>query len=273
MTIMSNQKKLYWKDKRFYIMNNMQRVKSFWGLPLALLVVSACKSTTNTTTSGKPSDEIIGRWELVEQSNIKNLAQSYPEGLPVLSFEELNNKTMVYGYDGCNQIRTEVKARNNGHIHFDDDKWVSTMMLCENVADETFKADVLSAENYSIDGNYLTVKNDSVSLRFIKIALDGKWTLSKLYNTRPTVAELFPYRKPFLQININSLEFSGHTACNAIHGKVLIHANEMKFAHVASTEMYCDNQGEKLFTDALNQIDRYELSGNKLLLYKGQKLL
>jgi len=250
-------------------------MKIFFWITIIALALTACKSGSNQSSnkSNTQPDEIIGRWELVEQTNIKNPGKSYPEGLPVLSFEERGNKIMIYGYDGCNQIRTAVKVRKSGTIQLDAEQWVSTFMNCDNVADESFKQAVLSAESYSIDGNYLTLKSESAELRFFRIALNGKWTLSKLYNTKPTVAELFPYRKPFIQININSLEFNGHTACNVIQGKVLIHANEMRFSNVISTEIYCENKGEKLFTDALNQISRYELSGNKLLLYKDQKLL
>jgi len=247
-------------------------MRGFLLITLVAMWMVSCKSGTNTGNNNQ-TDELIGRWELTEQSDTQDLAKVYKEGLPVLSFENVGKKTMIYGYDGCNRIRTEVKARKNGSIDFDAEKWVSTFMNCDHAADEQFKQAVLSASSYSIDGDYLTLNSEMGELRFFKVALNGKWTLSKLYNTKPKVADLFPYRRPFIQIDINSLEFNGHTACNVINGRVLINANEIEFSQVISTKIYCENSGEKLFVDALNQVSRYELSGNKLLLYNKDKLL
>lgn len=245
----------------------------FFGYILLLFLAISCKVNNQQNAQNTDDNSLIGRWELVEHSALKNLEKSYPEGVPVLSFEQADKQMNVFGYDGCNNIRGQIKSPKKGEITFDKEQWVSTMMACDKVADQDFMQAVMAANSYAIDGDYLTLKSDLAELRFFKVSLNGKWTLSKLYNTRPKVAELFPYKTPFIRLDINTLDFTGHTACNAIQGKTLIHANEMRFANIISTEMYCENKGEKLFIDALQQINRYELSGNKLLLYKDKKLL
>src|SRR5690606_6885569 len=138
----------YWKDKLFSTMNNFKKMKHFFWVAAAAISFTACKSVGEQQANNQ-TDEIIGRWELVEQTDIENPEKSYPEGLPVLSFEESGNTIKVFGYDGCNQIRTTVKARKNGNIQFDEEQWISTMMFCENVADQQFKQAVLSAKSYA----------------------------------------------------------------------------------------------------------------------------
>src|SRR5690606_7033662 len=79
-----NLMKFYWKDKHFCITNNFKKMKNFFWITIIALSLTACKSGNNQSSnkSNTQPDEIIGRWELVEQTNIKNPGKSYPEGLP-----------------------------------------------------------------------------------------------------------------------------------------------------------------------------------------------
>lgn len=85
---------------------------------------------------------------------------------------------------------------------------------------------------------------------------------------------MYPYKKPFINLDIFSTKFTGNTACNMMSGKVTMFQNTIKFEHIVQTEMFCDGLNEKIFSDALLKVTHFKLEGTKLvMLQKDKKIL
>ncbi|HLW63330.1 MAG TPA: META domain-containing protein [Flavobacterium sp.] len=211
-----------------------------------------------------------GTWELASANFSKNLTADFKEGLPTLIFDNSENLS-VYGYDGCNRIRTTAKLQGNNQIIINNEM-TSTRMACNKVKSTDYQNALTSATNYElINDNVLFLKSDSTKLRFHKVTLNGNWYLSKIYVGRIKAADLYPYKKPFVKIDINQPVFSGSTACNLINGQLLMYQNTMKFNHITTTEMSCQDVNEKVFIDALNRVTHFKLDGTRLILLEKDK--
>lgn len=210
-----------------------------------------------------------GNWELASASFSKDLAKDFKEGLPTLTFESTEDLT-VYGYDGCNRINGKAVLKKNKEISFPAD-FISTMMACNKVKSDDYKKALIQATSYEIKNNVLTLKSENGELKFHKVALNGNWYLDKIYVGKIKAADLYPYKKPFIKIDINQPVFSGNTACNAINGQLLMFQNTMKFNHIITTEMFCDGVNEKVFINALEKVTHYKLEGTRLILLEKDK--
>lgn len=239
--------------------------KVFVFLTLASLIVScAVKKEIKEDQS-----VLNGNWELASASFSKDLAKDFKEGLPTLTFESAENLS-VYGYDGCNRINGKATLKKNQEISFPAD-FISTMMACEKVKSDDYRKALSQATSYQLKHNVLILKSDSGEMKFHKVTLNGNWYLDKIYVGKIKAADLYPYKKPFIKIDINQPVFSGNTACNAINGQLLMYQNTMKFNHITSTKMFCDGVNEKVFTDALEKVTHYKLEGTRLVLLEKEK--
>ena len=69
-------------------------------------------------------------------------------------------------------------------------------------------------------------------------------------------------------------KFSGNGGCNQINGIYNLDKNEITFTDVIATKMSCnDIEFENTFLSTLSSIDRYEVSGNDLLLKRKRETL
>lgn len=235
-------------------------------MSLLLLTVVGCKSKQVQSTQ---EISLMGTWELAEQSQLTNLEKAFPQGRPTLTFEK-DKDWLVYGFDGCNKIRTTVSVKKKNQIKVDD-KVAATMMACQQTKDFDFTTLFTSATRYSLSENVLILESDKGKLTFHRVALNGKWMLNKVFFGNIKAKDLYPYKKPFITIDINSTTMTGNTACNNVSGQILIYQNTMKFNHLLTTKMFCDGVNEKLFTDALARTTHYKLEGTRLTLLENQK--
>lgn len=213
-----------------------------------------------------------GMWELASASQSKNLTKDFSEGMPTLTFDASENLAMN-GYDGCNHINTKAEIKKDQQITIDANIR-STMMSCKNVKNNDFQKWITEATHYEVTDNVLKLSKGEDVLVFHKITLNGQWYLDKIHTTKQTVQKLYPYKKPFINIDIFSTKFTGNTACNMISGMITMYQNTMSFHHITKTEMFCDGINEKLFTDALSKVTHYKLEGTRLvLLQKDKKIL
>ena len=211
-----------------------------------------------------------GTWELASASFSKNLAADFKEGLPTLTFDSSENLS-VYGYDGCNRIRTKATLEKDHKIAVAEEM-TSTMMACNKVKSEDYKQALIGATHYELkNDNVLLLKSEDSELRFHKVTLNGNWYLDKIYVGRIKAADLYPYKKPFVKIDINQPVFSGSTACNLLSGQLLMFQNTMKFNHITTTEMSCKDVNEKVFIDALGRVTHFKLDGTRLILLEKDK--
>ncbi len=210
-----------------------------------------------------------GTWELAAASFSKDLTKDFKEGLPTLTFDN-SEDLAVYGYDGCNRINTKAVLKKNQEIGFSD-KLISTMMACNKVKSNDFQNALTQVKLYDLKNNVLILKSETAEMKFHKVTLNGNWYLDKIYVGKIKAADLYPYKKPFIKIDINQPVFSGNTACNAINGQLLMYQNTMKFNHITSTKMFCDGVNEKVFTDALGKVTHFKLEETRLILLEKEK--
>lgn len=235
----------------------------------AVLLVASCA----TKKEIKEDQTLLnGNWELADASFSKDLNNDFKEGLPTLTFDSTDNLA-VFGYDGCNRINTNATLKKGNGISIGQEIR-STMMACNKVKSEAYKNALTATTSYELKNNVLVLKSENSRLKFHKVSLNGNWYLDKIYVGKIKAADLYPYKKPFITIDINQTVFSGNSACNAIKGQLLMFQNTMKFNHVTSTKMFCDGVNEKVFVDALEKVTHYKLEGTRLiLLAKDKKIM
>ena len=240
-----------------------------------LLVTSVLFFSCASKNGDKNIKETIiypdGIWELAEITSVKNINNEFPNKLPTLIFEN-NNNFKAFGNDGCNRydINLSIKSKNKIKISSEIN---TTKMFCNDVNSELYLKTLTEANSYHLSKNILKINTQTDTLKFYKVSLDGKWFLSKINTTKKKFDDLYPYKKPFITIDINSNQISGFTACNSINANILIFQNTMKFDNVTSTKMFCDGTGEKELTNALTKVTNFELKGTKLILLEKNKII
>ncbi len=101
-----------------------------------------------------------------------------------------------------------------------------------------------------------------------------RWELVEL-NGKP-VSPPSGREEPYIQLNSNEKTMQGFAGCNRINGNYQLDGNKLKFGNIASTKMACGEpvmSAERSFLNALKDTDSFKLSGDKLELYGGGKLL
>jgi heat shock protein HslJ len=97
------------------------------------------------------------------------------------------------------------------------------------------------------------------------------WTLSRIPDF-----ELEKTRKePSISFNDSTSKVSGYTGCNGYGASYTLKGNTIKIGEILSTQMACmpGMQTENKVMDALRNTDHYIISGDKLTLMKGEKVL
>lgn len=73
--------------------------------------------------------------------------------------------------------------------------------------------------------------------------------------------------------NLNN-SIAGFAGCNTYSAEIESTGEVMKFINVTSAEMLCPHSAtEQAFMDVLDDVDRYQVQGKELYLYKGNILL
>lgn len=100
-----------------------------------------------------------------------------------------------------------------------------------------------------------------------------KWYLTTIYRTNGYTQVLL--RKAFISFNPTDGKVGGNGSCNSFGGKLTVDGNNLQLGNIFSTKMYCDavQSIEDDFFAQLQKVTRYEIKGNKLLLFAGEDLL
>ena len=101
-----------------------------------------------------------------------------------------------------------------------------------------------------------------------------RWELAEL-SGKP-VAPPWQQKEPYLQLNPNGKALQGFTGCNTVNGNYQLNGDKLKFSNLTSTKVSCGEpymKQESAFLNALKATDSFKLSGDKLELYGGGKLL
>jgi heat shock protein HslJ len=102
--------------------------------------------------------------------------------------------------------------------------------------------------------------------------LEGTWELNYISGSRIAFDGLYPRKKPTIYFDVASQRVSGNTSCNNFNGKLNAEGNRISFKDpMAMTKMMCmDGNGESVFLDTLQKIDKWSVTdGNTLNLIMG----
>lgn len=117
----------------------------------------------------------------------------------------------------------------------------------------------------SISGPSTTILNNKKSSLY-----DTNWKLLE----EDEVVKGFNANDVSLQIDANEFKVSGYAGCNNYQTTATLDNGSIKFGPIASTNMLCpDAKIERSFLNVLDDVNRYEIKGNELYLYKGNMLL
>ncbi|NPA36230.1 MAG: META domain-containing protein [Chlorobi bacterium] len=99
-----------------------------------------------------------------------------------------------------------------------------------------------------------------------------KWILISYKGQKPSEAG-FKKRIPYLIIDEEKGQITGHSGCNSFNGQVNISGNKIKTGVLTSTKAYCMGVPEHEFFKLLNGTDNFKISADKLKLLKGNEVL
>lgn len=103
---------------------------------------------------------------------------------------------------------------------------------------------------------------DQLSFSLVRISKSGKMEMIE------------PTSVPDISFDKRAGKISGKTTCNRYFGRVLLNNNKILITALASTEMACSNAAlESLYLKHLTAVNRYQLTGNNLQLFRDQELL
>jgi heat shock protein HslJ len=82
-------------------------------------------------------------------------------------------------------------------------------------------------------------------------------------------------RKAFIRLDIKNGKAGGNGSCNSFGSTMTVKGDSISFTHTFSTKMYCDEvqSTENYFFNLLQKVNRYEVNGNSLLLFKDKNPL
>lgn len=103
---------------------------------------------------------------------------------------------------------------------------------------------------------------------------DMQWVLDSLNWKGKKISELYTFKKPQLRLSQSEGKISGFSGCNSFSGNPTIHANLIDFnIPIVSTRKFCPGEGEKVFFEALQSVNRFEVKNKKLLFYRNKEVI
>lgn len=95
----------------------------------------------------------------------------------------------------------------------------------------------------------------------------GRWVLVEMKGVPVQQSE--GRRDAYISFETGEKKFSGNGGCNQVNGNYSVEKNTIRFNDVASTKMMCaDMAFENTFLSLLREVNRYEVSGDNILLKK-----
>lgn len=99
-----------------------------------------------------------------------------------------------------------------------------------------------------------------------------KWSLKKIHSDS-TITEVDG--KAFIKFNEEKKSAGGNGSCNSFGSSFSISGNTLTILNLFSTKMYCEGvqQTEDTFFKRLAEVNRYDIKGKHLSLYRDNALL
>lgn len=192
---------------------------------------------------------------------------------PFIVFEK---EGKLYGNTSCNNLMGTYELSGKNKIKITA---ASTRKMCEDMTIENALNNGLGkANNYSIAGNKLTLKNGKKMLA----EFEGRFLETTLENTTWNLTELVgkPAGKNSMNDSYYTLLFNedkkvNGKICNVLLGNYeKLDNNGLKIDMQVSTMMSCPElETEMLFKEALSLVSGYEIKENKELILKNGRVI
>lgn len=129
----------------------------------------------------------------------------------------------------------------------------------------------ISIAAFSIFFNIMLNGCSSGSYEITTKFVTSKWQLEKLNGSALTLTDT---KQVTLEINAEAGNAAGQAPCNKYSCSYDQYNDEIKFNTITSTKMACDDLGkESEYYTMLGTITKYKVSGDKLFLYAGSKIV
>ena len=100
-----------------------------------------------------------------------------------------------------------------------------------------------------------------------------KWMLTRIGRSRVNLRR----NPPFLNFDTRKKSAGGNSGCNSFGGDYMLEGSTIRFGQMIQTMMACEAEGrmmtERDFMDGLRNANRFELAGNLLRIFRGNRLL
>ena len=245
---------------------------------LMILIVSAliaaCAPSTNQVRTIMVEKLYAGTWYLVAYGNNDELT-IVPPGLRV--FANFQEDGTINGNAGCNNFFGTFKASDDGSFSLEGSLG-STMMFCDQFMDEesTFLSAMQSAKGfYFNEMDQLVIEFTDSADGYDKMVLINQqnalllgsgWVLTSLITPDGEIT-IPPASAPLLNLSEDG-SMTGDGGCNRIWSEFTAEDGVISIGPIASTRMYCEAvmDLEVSYTIGLEQVTRYEIIGNQLIL-------
>jgi heat shock protein HslJ len=215
-----------------------------------------------------------GTWHLAAYGNDDGISIVTPGLRTFINFKEDGN---LSGNAGCNNFFGTFDAKKDGSFTVGEPIG-ATLMFCESFMDEesAFLAALQSAERLEFNEveqlviRFSDAANGHDFMLFVNqvnVPLLGTgWVLGSLVGPDGEIA-IPPASAPLLSFSEDG-SLSGSGGCNRLMSGFTIEGNTISINEFASSMMYCDGlmDLEDRFTAGLEQVSRYEIVGDRLVL-------
>lgn len=212
---------------------------------------------------GAANEALTGEWKLVRINGV--------EALPGVEVTLTFDQGTASGFAGCNSFSGAAKLSGK-NILFSD--LSMTLMACVDEKITRQETDFFIALNqvdtWQVSDDHLKLSGMNVSLEFTRrlagsaISPTGAWLLVEINGKAPYTGT---------QFNLTfepSGSLAGFSGCASYSGGYTTENNVLAFSDLAMTAMTCTDgaiaEAERAYFQALQQVDRYEVQGDNLIL-------
>jgi len=104
-------------------------------------------------------------------------------------------------------------------------------------------------------------------------SLEGTWELNYITGPKIVFDALYPTKKPTIIFDIKNNKVTGNNGCNQYFGALILDGEKIDFkeAKMGMTMMACQGNGDALYMETLQKIEKYAITdgGKTLKLFIG----
>lgn len=236
-----------------------------------VLIITSCATVKTNNEMQDANDIYSNKWRLLE-INGKSVAEKINDKEPYMAFDKEQN--LYTANAGCNTMSGILTIKNNGSIKFGNG--ISTMMACPDMEIESSLSKMFpKVKKHKITDNILTLLDGKTVLAKFEAKANktaqiaGQWELDYIHSPNNKMEDLYPSKKPTIRFDEAASRISGNTSCNNYFATYKIDGNNLNFSAIGSTKMMCQGNGEAVYLELLEKVNRFAVSGETLNLLVG----